>query len=210
MRRFLKLAVVFVAAALALRWVFQASGAKQRFIDRQFSDGEVKPTGWLASLGAAVSPWGFRWLYSVFANRLDLQPDDEVLDVACGSGDFLRIYGSHVTRIAGLDHSDDLIRIALKRNQMRVTDGTAEFVVGDVTDLPWGDNEFTVVTSNCIDCFSDKAKASIAEMYRVLGPGGRALVADDHRENMESVGFNRISVEKVGWGELTTGYKEAG
>lgn len=210
MRRFVRLMSVMVATGLAVGLAIRVSGAKQRFMDSQFKEGEVKPTGWLASLIGVLAPWLGRWLYGLFARRLDLQPDDEVLDVACGSGEFLRIYGSHVTRIAGLDHSEDLIEIALKRNQERVTNGTAEFVVGDATDLPWGDNEFTVVTSNCIDCFSDKARTAIAEMYRVLGPGGRALVADDHREDMESVGFSRVSVEKVGWGELTTGYKEAG
>ena len=207
MRRFIKRTAVAVATGLAVGLAFRVSGAQQRFMDRQFREGEIKPTGWLASLMGAISPWLGRWLYVVFAKRLDLQPDDEILDVACGSGAFLKIYGSHVTRIAGLDHSEDLIEIARKQNRERVADGTAEFVAGDATDLPWGDNEFTVVTSNCLDCFADKAKAAIAEMYRVLRPGGRALVADDHREDMESVGFSRVSVEHIGWGDLTTGYK---
>lgn len=209
MRRFIKLMTVAVAVAVAAGLAFRVSGAKQRFMDSQFREGEIKPTGWLASLMGAISPWAGRWLYAVFAKRLELQPDDEVLDVACGSGAFLKIYGSHATRIAGIDHSEDLIEIARKQNRARVADGTAEFAAGDATDLPWGDNEFTVVTSNCIDCFADKAKPAISEMYRVLRPGGRALVADDHREDMESVGFGRVSVEHIGWGYLTTGYKES-
>jgi ubiquinone/menaquinone biosynthesis C-methylase UbiE len=144
----------------------------------------------------------------LFANRSDLRPEDEVLDVACGSGGFLRTYGSHVRRIAGIDHSEDLIEIALRQNRERVAAGTAEFVMGDATDLPWGENEFTVATGNCIGCFPDKANPALAEMYRVLRPGGLALVSDDHRD-MEAVGFSRLSVEHIGWGDLTTGYKEA-
>jgi ubiquinone/menaquinone biosynthesis C-methylase UbiE len=55
---------------------------------------------------------------------------------------------------------------------------------------------------------SRQGQAGIAEMYRVLRPGGRAVVADDHRDDMESVGFGRVVVEHIGWGDLTTGYKE--
>jgi SAM-dependent methyltransferase len=201
---------VRVGVAVVVAAALRAEGGKQRLMDRQFPEGEMKPTGWFASLYGATSPWLGRWLYALFARRLDLQPEDEVLDVGCGSGGFLRIYGAHVKRIAGIDHSEDLVEIALRRNRERVAAGTAEFVAGDATDLPWGENEFTVVTSNCIGCFPDKANPALAEMYRVLRPGGLALVSDDYRDDMESVGFSRVSVEHIGWGDLTTGYKEAG
>ena len=56
--------------------------------------------------------------------------------------------------------------------------GTAEFVVGDAAALPWKDAQFTVVTSNCIGCFEKKATKALEEMYRVLKPGGRAVVGD--------------------------------
>ena len=39
------------------------------------------------------------------ATRRKLQPDDGVLDVACGPGAFLKKHASHVHHIAGLDHS---------------------------------------------------------------------------------------------------------
>jgi SAM-dependent methyltransferase len=198
-------AVVVTAAGLALR----VAGVKKRFIDRQFPEGEMKPTGWFASLYGATSPWLGRWLCTLFAKRLELRPEDRVLDVACGSGGFLRIYGSHAQKIAGIDHSEDLIEIAQRQNRDRVAAGTAEFVVGDATELPWDESEFTVVTCNCIDCFADKAKPALAEMYRVLRPGGRVLVTDNHREDMESLGFSRVSAEHIGWGYLTTGYKKA-
>lgn len=183
--------------------------AGRRFRLRQFPEGEIKPTGWLATTYAAVVPYLGGWLYEMFARRLDLQHDDDVLDVACGSGEFLRKHATHVRRVAGLDHSEDLIDIARHRNAERVAAGTAEFVVGDVTALPWDGNRFTVVTCNCIDCFAAKSTPALAEMYRVLQPGGRVLVADDHSDEMESIGFTDVSVEHVLWGDCTTGYKQA-
>ena len=148
-------------------------------------------------------------MYSGFASRLDLTSDDEVLDVACGSGAFLRKHASHVRRVAGLDHSDDLIAFAQRENHERIAAGTAEFVVGDATALPWDDNEFTVVTCNCIDCFAAKTRPALEEMYRVLRPGGRILVGDDHRQDMEDIGFSNVTVEHVLWGDLTSATKPA-
>lgn len=208
MRRFLRTSLWILTIAVAAGIALQVSGVWRRFQARQFPDGEAKPTGWLARLYAWAVPWMGEWLYAIFARRLDLQPEDEVLDVACGSGAFLRKHASHVRRVAGLDHSEDLIEIALRENRDRVTAGTAEFVVGDATSLPWPDEEFSVVTCNCIDCFAAKAKPALAEMYRVLRPGGRALVADDHRETMESIGFARVSTDRVLWGYLTSGFRE--
>lgn len=196
-----------VAAMAALVWGIVV--AVRRFRERQFSEGEVKPTGWLASAIARTAPWLGEWMYSGFANRLDLAPDDLVLDVACGSGAFLRKHASHVRRISGLDHSDDLIAFAQRDNHERIAAGTAEFVVGDATVLPWDDNEFTVVTCNSIDCFATKTRPALEEMYRVLRPGGRILVGDDHGKDMEEIGFTEVTVEHLLWGSLTSATKQA-
>jgi SAM-dependent methyltransferase len=209
MRRFIRLSIVAGVVLTFVGLALRASGIGRKLMDRQFPEGEMKPTGWFASVYGTTSPWFGRWLYALFAKRLELRPEDRVLDVACGSGGFLRIYGSHAQKIAGIDHSEDLIAIAKRQNRDRVAAGTAEFVTGDATELPWDEGEFTAVTCNCIDCFADKAKPALAEMYRVLRPGGRVLVTENHQEDMESVGFSRASAEHIGWGYLTIGYKEA-
>lgn len=207
MRRLLRASLIAITAVTVVTVVLRASGVWQRFKEQQSVDDEVKPTGWLATAGARSAPWIWRWLYALTARVLNLQPDDEVLDVACGSGTFLRLYAAHVANVAGLDHSEDLIDIALRENRERVEAGTAEFVVGDATELPWPDNTFTVVTSNCIDCFEKKARPALEEMHRVLQPGGRAVVADNRQEMMEDIGFTGVSAQRILWGYVTTGYK---
>jgi SAM-dependent methyltransferase len=148
------------------------------------------------------------WLYAAYAKGLDLQPEDEVLDVACGSGVFLARHARHVRRIAGLDRSQAMIDQARRENAQRVADGSAEFVVGDVTALPWEDDTFTVVTSNDVNCYEAKAPAAVKEMYRVLKPGGRAVIGTDRCELMEAAGFQRVSGRHVLGAYLTTGYKD--
>ena len=148
------------------------------------------------------------WLWAAYAKGIELQPEDEVLDVACGSGFFLAKHATHVRRIAGLDQSREMIDQARVTNRERVAEGTAEFVVGDVTALPWEDDSFTVVTSNDMGCYVSKAPAAISEMYRVLKPDGRAVVGDDRCGMLEAAGFRRVSGRHVLGMYLTTGYKD--
>jgi SAM-dependent methyltransferase len=206
MRGFLRGGIVLIAIVAAGSVALRASGAWRRL------EAQGKwPSGVAGRVITWVYPRMFGWLYAVFAEILDLQADDEVLDVGCGTGAFLRTRASHVRRIAGLDHSEVAIAVALRENCERVAEGTAQFVVGDVTALPWPSETFSAVTSNCVDCYEDVARPALEEMYRVLRPGGRAVVADDRRQMMEEIGFSRVSVGRLrrGFiaGEITTGSK---
>lgn len=189
--------VVFIAAGgIALR----VSG-----IWRWVEDQVIWPTGRVGRLVARVYasvPFVGRY-YGVFADALGLGSEDEVLDVACGSGVFLRRHAAHVRRCAGLDHSEPMIEEAIRQNRERVLAGTAEFVVGDVTRLPWPDASFSVVTSNDVDCYADKARPAVAEMHRVLKPGGRIVVEGDRRALLAATGFEDLSTKRVLLGAAT-------
>jgi ubiquinone/menaquinone biosynthesis C-methylase UbiE len=145
-----------------------------------------KPAGPLGWVTAWVMPVMFRSLYAKVARRLKLRPQDDVLDVACGSGAFLKKYASNVHHIAGLDHSEIQISLAKRWNRHRIAAGTAEFVAGDATALPWPDDSFSAVTCNCVSCFAEPQR-SLQEMRRVLRPGGHAVVvmggSNKDREN---------------------------
>lgn len=194
-------------AGVALR----LSGYWQRFETAwQRFEAEIQPRVLDGRIGRVVAryyaPFN-AWLYAIYARGLDLQPEDEVLDVACGSGVFLAKHARHVRRIAGLDQSRAMIDQARRENAGRVAEGSAEFVVGDAADLPWPNETFSVVTSNDTDCFEVKAPLALAEMYRVLKPGGRAVVGLDRRKMMEEAGFGRVSGKRVSGKYLTTGYR---
>jgi len=204
-RRLLRVGAVLAVAGVVAGLAIRATGGWSRFQER------IQPIIYSGPIGTFIArTYGYLngWLYSRFARFLELRPEDEVLDVACGSGIFLRDYGADVRRIAGLDQSKPMIDEALRQNRERVEAGTAEFVVGDVAALPWGDDEFTVVTSNCVDCYDSKAQLAIEEMYRVLKPGGRAVLGEDRRDALERAGFHRITAERMLDRLVTTGYKD--
>jgi ubiquinone/menaquinone biosynthesis C-methylase UbiE len=112
-----------------------------------------------------------------FSRLLDLQPEDVYLDVACGSGVFLRRRANHVHKVAGIDHTPVGIDIARRLLRDRIAAGTAQVVLGDAVELPWPDGTFTAVSSNCLDCFAPgKPAQTMTEIHRVLRPGGRVLI----------------------------------
>jgi ubiquinone/menaquinone biosynthesis C-methylase UbiE len=141
-----------------------------------------KPVGRLGWVVAVVMTVVFVPINARVARLLEPRTEDAVLDVACGAGVFLRRHASHARRVAGIDHSPAQITLARRLLHGRLARGTAEVVEGDAAALPWPDAEFTAVTCNCLDCFEQPAR-SLAEMRRVLRPGGRMVVGIDTFDN---------------------------
>ena len=143
------------------------------------------PLGWV---GARVMPLGHGPLYPLVAGVLDLQPDDDLLEVACGSAVFLGKHASHVGQIAGLDVSDIQLGLARRRLCDRIEAGTAQVVKGDAVALPWEDGRFSAVACMGSLQFFPEPQKALNEMHRVLRPGGRAVLSfgskvDDARES---------------------------
>ena len=134
------------------------------------------PRGPIGRLGARIMTRSSSPFYRAMAAELDLQPDDELLDVGCGSGGMLLEHASQHPFVAGIDASEIQLRMARRRLAERIAAGTAEIVLGDATALPWDDERFSAVTSiNALKFFPDPT-AALREMYRILRPGGRLAI----------------------------------
>jgi SAM-dependent methyltransferase len=159
-----------------------------------------------------------RSLYAMLAAELALQPEDDLLEVGCGSAALLAEQAAHVRNVAGLDASEIQVAMARKRLADRIAAGTAEIVLGDAMALPWEDGRFSVVSClNCLKFVPDPPRA-LREMHRVLLPDGRLVLTidkqsdkwgrsgavdamgqwqwsvDDARRMMEEAGFTDVSV----------------
>jgi SAM-dependent methyltransferase len=152
-------------------------------------------------------------IYENAAKVLKLQPEDDLLEVACGSGYFLNKYASHVHSVAGLDLSELCVKVATKKNKKRVVAGSAEFVQGDASRLPWEDGKFSAATSMGSFIGFPEPLDSLKEMYRVLRPAGRAVISIEW--NAEDGKDHSNEIAKYGthiWteDEVQTMMKEAG
>lgn len=172
------------------------------------------PIGWAF---AKFQPVGHAGLYQVVAEMLDLQPEDELLDIGCGPGAFLASKAQHVRRVVGLDPSAVMLRDAGKRLADRIAAGSAQLVPGSSAELPFRDGEFSAVTAIT-------APANLAEVFRVLRPGGRfvwvdELVPDPRKASSERTAgipwdwteadFRRV-LEAAGFEDLEVRYKAVG
>lgn len=142
-----------------------------------------RPSGVFGWLAAATMMVGGQALchHRQVADLLQLRPDDQLLDVGCGSGLFLRNYAADVGTVAGVDHSTVQITLARRVLRARLATGTAAVVLGDATALPWPDDTFTAVACNSLTCIVD-TESALDEMHRVLRPGGRIVVATDYHD----------------------------
>ncbi len=100
--------------------------------------------------------------------------DDEVLDVACGSGNATIPAAKTGAQTTGLDITPELLEAGKKAAAEAGVE--IEWVVGDAQDLPFDDASFDVVTSVFGCMFAPDHRRTAEELARVLKPGGRMVV----------------------------------
>jgi SAM-dependent methyltransferase len=93
-----------------------------------------------------------------------------VLDVACGTGVVAITAARLGARATGLDLTPELLERARENSQ--IANVKVDWHQGDAEDLPFGDAEFDVVLSQFGHMFAPRPEVALAEMLRVLKPGG--------------------------------------
>lgn len=108
-----------------------------------------------------------------------LQTTDTLLDVGAGTGLLALAAAPRVAHVTALDVSPAMCeRLETKRRQLGIEN--VAIVMGSATELPLADDAVDVVVSNyCFHHLSDNEKArALAEIWRVLRPGGRLVLGD--------------------------------
>lgn len=106
------------------------------------------------------------------AEALDIRPDEQVLDVACGAGNgAIAAARRSWTQTVGLDYVPALLERGRERAQAERLD--VSYVEGDAQALPFEEGSFDVVMSIFGAMFAPDQEKTAAELLRVCRPGGR-------------------------------------
>ena len=128
----------------------------------------------LTTLGQAVR------LRKMTVDQALIKPGDRVLDVGCGTGEVTLLAKSRTKdgQVYGIDPAPEMIAVARKKAAHRGLE--VDFRVGVIESLPFEESTMDVVTSSLMmhHLPEDLKVRGLAEIYRVLKPGGRLFIAD--------------------------------
>ena len=189
-----------------------------------------KPRGWLGrfflwEMGGrhvGVTDWGL--------SHIRIEPYYTVLDVGCGGGRTISKLASVVrdSKVFGIDYSHASVAASRRRNQQFIADGRVEIQFGSVSQLPFSDATFDVVTAVETHYYWPDLVSDLREILRTLKPGGRLVIiaeaykrtnldptqaamrvlratylsASEHRALLERAGFAEIEIHeepRKGW-----------
>jgi arsenite methyltransferase len=150
-----------------------ATGAGEAVAERLYSDEE------LAELPAGARDWALGVGNPV--RYAFLQPGETVLDIGSGGGIDSILAARRVGptgRAIGLDMVEPMIDRARANAAEASVDGWTEFLHGEMEEIPLPDGSVDVVISNGVLNLSARKSRALAEIFRVLRPGGRISLAD--------------------------------
>lgn len=150
-------------------------------------------------------------------------PVGTLIDIGTGTGRMLELFGDRAGAALGIDRSSEMLRLARAKLHER---GNTELRQADLYALPLADGAADLAILHHVLHFAEAPAAAIGEAARVLGPGGRLLVADfaaHDREDLRTrdahlrlgftddqvaawfagAGLQTARVETLGGGELT-------
>ncbi|MFT3881128.1 MAG: methyltransferase domain-containing protein [Gemmatales bacterium] len=128
-------------------------------------------------------------------DAIQLQPDDTVLDVACGPGLVACAMAGVARHITGIDLTEAMLEQG-KLRQQKLGLSNLTWQLGNALALPYADASFSVVHSRYSLHHTLDPQAVVAEMVRVCKPGGKLAIGDVYVTN-EAQGKAYDHLEKL-------------
>lgn len=111
-----------------------------------------------------------------FIARLNIKPNEQVLDVACGTGNLAIPAARNGAQVTGIDIAPNLVEQA---QAWAHTEGLAiQFEEGNVEQMPYAEASFDTIVTMFGAMFAPRPDATAHELVRVCRPGGRIAMAN--------------------------------
>lgn len=121
-----------------------------------------------------LTDWGLSFL--------TVNDDDKILDIGCGGGRTLKKLSKSTTNtVWGVDISDTAIKESFRMNRADIKRDHVMICKSGVSDLPFADGTFDVVTAVETIYFWPDPAEDLKQVYRVMKPGGRLMILTEDR-----------------------------
>ncbi len=159
-------------------------------------------------------------------SHLKILKEDIILDIGCGGGvNIKRFLKMTENKVYGIDYSELAVERSVKLNQSSIDVGRCEIIQCSVSDMPFKDNSFDIITAFETVYFWPDFVNDLKEVLRVLKPDGIIFIAnealpkeDDNRQKelIELLDMNIYSKDELieslrnaGFSDVTTYVKES-
>jgi ubiquinone/menaquinone biosynthesis C-methylase UbiE len=124
---------------------------------------------------------------------LHLMPTDHVLEVGFGHGRTIQLAADKLPHglVAGVDLSEQMLRMASRRNRHHIAAGRVALKLSDAMPLPFPDGSFDKVYCVHVLYFWPEPRDQMREILRVLKPAGRFVVGFHARSDARAADFPR-------------------
>ena len=119
------------------------------------------------------------WRRKAVKELLDTQEPLNILDVACGTGDFTIEIAQKApagSKVTGIDLSEGMMKIG--REKIKAAGVDAQMVQGDCEELPYADNTFHRISVGFGVRNFEHLEIGLQQMHRVITPGGKLVVLE--------------------------------
>ena len=117
-------------------------------------------------------------------SHLDISKGDSILDIGCGGGvNVERFLKMTENKVFGLDYSELAVERSSELNRLAIEEGRCKIIQGSVSDLPFDDNFFDIVTAFETVYFWPDFLNDLKEIYRVLKDDGIIFIANEALPN---------------------------
>lgn len=107
------------------------------------------------------------------------QNPETILDIATGTGDqAIALSALKPKKVTGLDISSGMLDVGRMKIAKLGLSELIDMKLGDSEDIPFEDNSFDVITVSFGVRNFENLKKGLSEMYRVLKPGGKAIILE--------------------------------
>ncbi len=211
---YMLLALRFAVTICLMLYLVRQVKKPDRFAGRLFT--------WLMNRShASLTDWAL--------THLQIPEGATVLDVGCGGGRTINKLAAKAAQVYGIDYAAGSVATSRAHNQRLIAEGRVHVEQASVSQLPFPDDKFDLVTAIETQYYWPNLQGDMREILRVLKPGGRLMVVaesykgarhdavlgpamnllgssrlsvDDHRALFLAAGYERVEIaeeQRRGW-----------